>query len=304
MRIQVVNHQDKADVLAAAILAAGHEIVTDNADLLLIDFDGQLAHYPRTIERAYEQGADVYLYSHGGHPLTAWDGIWTPSDKIAGYLAQTPGQKHVMEAYGYPHPISVIGWHYSELLPFKQTAGKRILFAPWHPQGTGWLIEEGKEANRGIFEQLLKLPDIELTVRYVYRLEDNNIPFVDGVRYEASNRTLTGAAEAIKGADVVVSYGTFAYLAVALGKPMVMFGQNCRPYDGYSEETKRYVKHWEAYREMMHYPHDASDLGDLGFDWLLRYGCQTEAAKWREEFIGKAFDASAFVRLLEGLKNG
>ena len=119
LRIQVINHQDKADVLIQAITDAGHEIVSDNADLLLIDFDGPVAHYPKRIERAYEEGADVYLYSHGGHPITAWDGVWTPSDKIAGYLAQTPGQKAVMEAYGYPHPIRVIGWHYSELLDRK-----------------------------------------------------------------------------------------------------------------------------------------------------------------------------------------
>ena len=304
MRIQIANHQDKADALIHAITAAGHEIVLSNPDILLIDFDGPFVHYPKTIERAYEQGAEVYLYSHGGHPITAWDGIWTPSDRVSAYLAQTPGQKRVMEAYGYPYPIHVIGWHYSELLPFEKTPAKKVLFAPWHPQGTGWLIDEGKEANERIFRQLLRMPDIELTCRFVFRLEDNRIPFVEGVRYEKSDRTLTGAIASIKAADVVVSYGTLAYLAVALGKPTIMYGQDCHPYDGYSEATKCYVKSWEKYKDIMHYPHDGSRLGDIGMYYLLKQGCLVEATKWRQEFIGEAFDASAFVALLEKLKHG
>lgn len=303
MKIQISDHQDKADGLRHALKAAGHEIVYTHPDVLLIDFDAPIAHYPRTIERAYEMGANVYLYSHGAMPLTAWDGIWAPSDRISGFFAQTPGQKAVMEAYGYPHPIHVIGWHYSEQRTFTPTDGKRVLFAPWHPQGTGWLLDDGKEANRRIFEQLLAIPNIELTVRHILSLDKNNLYEADGVNYEDSQRTLSGTIKSILAHDLVVGYGTLAYVAVALGKPTVMFGQNCKPYDGYSEETLRYVEHWDDYREIMHYPHDVSRLGPHGFLFALKKACREEATDWRRTFIGDQFDGATFVALLERLES-
>jgi len=128
MRVQVNNHQDKADHLIRAIFWGGHQVVQDHADLFLVDFDGPVAHYPKIIERAYQEGAEIYLYSHGAMPLTCWDGIWTPGGYTRGYLAQTPGQKQVMAAYDYPIPIHVIGWHYCEQAPFQETEGKRVLF--------------------------------------------------------------------------------------------------------------------------------------------------------------------------------
>ena len=300
MKIQISDHQDKAEALRRALLNAGHEVVYTSPDIMLIDFDGPLAHYPRTIERAYEQGADIYLYSHGAMPLTCWDGIWTPSEQISGFFAQTPGQKAVMEAYNYPHPVHVIGWHYSEQRPFTPTDGKRVLFAPWHPQGTGWLLDEGKEANRRIYEQLLTMP-IELTVRHVLSLDKNNLWEAEGVEYEQSNKMLGEAIKSILAHDLIVGYGTFAYLAIALGKPTVMFGQNCVPYDGYNPETLQYVKHWDTYRELMHYPHDVSRLSRHGFWFALKKACQEEATEWRRMFIGEQFDGAAFVALLEKL---
>ena len=301
MKVQIRDHQDKARALREALIKGGHEIVHRNADILLIDFDGPIAHYPKTIERAYEEGADVYLYSHGAHPITAWDGIWTPSERVSAYLAQTPGQKHVMEAYGYPYPIHVIGWHYCQQRPFQPTAGRKVLFAPWHPQGTGYLPPDGRRANAEIFDKLAQLDTIQLKVRHVGPLEWNCIPEIDGVEYEPSDKTLAGSIASILASDVVVSYGTLAYLAVALGKPTIMYGQDCMPYDGYSEETLRYVKHWEKYRDLMHYPHDADGLGVYGLNFLIHTGAQVEATKWRQEFIGEQFDGPKFCALIEEL---
>lgn len=298
MKIQIGNHQDKSDALRQALETAGHEIVYVQPDALLIDFDGPIAHYPKTIERAYEQGAEIFLYSHGAMPLTCWDGIWKPSDKIHAFLAQTPGQKRVMEAYNYPHPIHVIGWHYSHLAQFSPTAGKKVLFAPWHPQGTGWLIPEGREANERVFNLLRQIPGIELRVRFVGRLEDNNLTHENGVIYERSDKMLESSIDSIENADLVIGYGTLAYLSVALGKPTVMFGQDCTPYDGYSPETCAYVKHWKDYQHLMYYKHDG-DTNDVDkFKSVMERACREEDKEWREEFIGEPFDPQAFCGLL------
>lgn len=301
MKIQISDHQDKGFQLRTAILNAGHEVVDSYPDLLLIDFDGPIAHYPRVIENAYAQGADVYLYAHGAMPLTCWDGVWKPHPYTKGYLAQTPGQKRVMEAYGYPYPIYEIGWHYCEQLPFRPTEARNVLFAPWHPQGTGYLPPEGAIANQAIFGNLVAMRGINLRVRHVGAIEHNNIEYLTNVTYEPSNRSLSGAVASILKADLVVGYGTIAYLAVALGKPCIMYGQNTEPYDGYSPETLKYVKNWGLYRHLMYYPFDADGLTTDELTELMSFAAQHEASAWRKEFIGQQWDEAKFIALLEQL---
>lgn len=303
MRIQISDHQNKSAALREAVITAGHEVVAHNADILLIDFDGPIVHYPRTIERAYEEGANVYIYSHGAMPITCWDGVWAPSDRISGYLAQSEGQKWVMETYGYPHPIHVIGWHYSKQRPFKAispTDIKKVLFAPWHPHGDGWILPEGKALNTQIFENLLKMP-YEITARIIHSIEANGLHEARRVTFQESNRTIAQSIEAIQEHDLVIAYGTLAYLAVALGKPTVMYGQDVCPQDGYSLATVRYVKSWDKYREYMRYPYDVSNYAETGMQFVMQQACKFEATEWRERFIGNSFEPAEFVALLERL---
>jgi len=302
MKIQISDHQDKSFALRDALADHGHEIVKYDPDILLIDFDGGIAHYPIVIERAYESGALIYMYSHGAMPITAWDGVVKPSPLINGYLAQSPGQKWVMEAYGYPHPVHVIGWHYCQQQPFSPPSEpKKLLFAPWHPHGDGWMLPEGKALNTELFDNLIQLR-FDLTCRIIFGMEANGLRDVPGVSWQMSDRKITSSIEAIKAADVVVAYGTFAYLAIALGKPTVMYGQGICPQDGYSPETLKYVKSWDKYRDYMRYPYDADGLGPYGVNDVIHRACKTEAADWRERFIGEQFTPSGFVTLLERLR--
>lgn len=304
MNIQISDHQDKSFALRDALLAGGHTIVDRDADVLLIDFDGDLAHYPRVIEAAYESGATILLYSHGAMPITAWDGVVEPSPKVGAYLAQTPGQKWVMEAYEYPHPVHVIGWHFSEQRRFCAVdRPKRLLFAPWHPHGNGWMLDEGKQKNTALFGNLLELTRrFDVTVRYIHSIEANGLWPDAAVGWQPSNRTITESIQAIERADVVIGYGTFAYLAVALGKPTLMYGQDVCPMDGYSPETLKFVKHWERYRDYMRYPYDADNWAPMGLNFVIEKACREEAGEWRERFIGDPFNPSAFCRLVEDLR--
>jgi hypothetical protein len=299
MRVAINNHQGKANGLQKALEDAGHTIGKDYCDVLLIDFDGPVSHYEYTIERHVIQGAKVFLYSHGAMPIVAWDGIYEPSERVSAYLAQSPGQKAVMEAYGYPHPIHVIGWHYCKILPWKPAKEvKRVVFAPWHPHanGFGWLDPKRRELNGQIFEDLLKLDGIELTARCIGTPHKNGLREVDGVNYVKAYPD--GSTLEIDWADLVIAEGTYAYLAIARGKPTVMFGQDMHPQDGDTPEMVRYVENWDLYRDLMRYPFD---FGDGRLSKTLLGASRTEPVEWKGTFIGETFEPVRFVTLLESL---
>jgi hypothetical protein len=302
MRFQVNDYQNKATMLRKAMTDAGHEIVGAYPDILFIDVDFPVSHYPAMIEKAYSEGGKIVLYSHGAPVITAWDGVYEPSDYVFSYLAQSPGQKAVMEMYGYPYPIDVIGWHYCQLKKFKPVKQvQNILFAPWHPHSNGWMIPEGKALNSAVFTRLLETP-YHMTVRHVRALDSNGLWQAPGVEYAQSDMTIGSSIKAIDAADLVVTnYGTLASLAVARGKPLVVFGQDVCPHDGYSPSTLRYVRSWELYREYMRYPYDISALKPKAAVNLLEYAAVHEAADWRSKFIGSQFDAGGFVKLMEGI---
>lgn len=302
MRFQVNDYQNKATLLVKAMREAGHELVGSYPDILLADVDFPVAHYPAMLEKAYSEGGKTVLYSHGAPVITAWDGVWEPSDYVFSYLAQSPGQKHVMELYGYPYQIDVIGWHYCQTKKFKSPRKiNNVLFAPWHPHSDGWMIPEGRALNAAVFERLIDMP-YSLTVRHVRKLAYNGLWELHGVEYDQSDMSIAGSVKAIDAADIVVTnYGTLASLAVARGKPLVVFGQDVRPHDGYSPKTLRYVKSWDAYREYMRYPYDITTLKPKASIHLLEYAAGNEVEEWRERFIGQPFHAGEFVKLMEGI---
>lgn len=302
MKIQVSDYQHKADRLRKAIAHAGHQVVSEWPDALLIDHDAQVAHYRRVIERAYSEEAKILLYSHGAPVIVAWDGIWKPSQYVTAYLAQSPGQKAVMQAYKYPHPICVIGWHFCEQRKFSPALKlNRVLFAPWHPHSNGWLNPEIMTLNTRVYSKLIATGH-KITVRCVRSLEENGLYPADMVENQQSNMTIEDAVKAIDAAQLVVSNpGTFASLAVARGKPVVMYGQDIQPHDGYSADGLRYVKSWDAYRDLMRYPYDITDSKPNATANIIHAAANQEAVQWRAQFIGEPFNPAEFVELLEGL---
>ena len=293
MRVQVSDHQHKSIGLIQAMMDNGVEISRVDPDILLIDCDFTVGHYPKTIEKAYQGGAEIVLYSHGAPVVVVWDSVWEPMQYTKAYLAQSPGQKWVMESYGYPVPITVVGWHFCPQLPFKPVDKlSKVLFAPWHPHGNGWMNPEEMELNAKVYEALRKMP-YELTVRLVHTAEQNGLYLDDGVIGQQSNLTLEGAIQAIDEAELIVSnLGTFACLAVARGKPVVVYGQDITPHDGFSFSGINYVKHWKEYRDYMRYPYGIADI---------EHASKNEASDWRAKFIGDPLNADALMTALKGV---
>jgi len=301
MKVQVHNWQDKASELIAALKRKDVSIVDTHPDILLIDFDAATPYYTKKIERAYQQGAEIVLYSHGAPVITAYDMVWESDSRVRVYLAQSQGQKEVMQAYGYPNPIEVIGWHYCKQKKFKPAKKiNTILFAPHHPHGDGYLQPTVKQSNTDTYDKLKQTP-YKLSIMHFGDIRHNGLRYDRGVDYIISEKSNKQSVKEIDKADIVVSnLGTFASLAIARGKPVVVYGQDICPHDGFNDATIYYVKNWDKYRDMLHYPYDISKLKPKAAQHTIEFAAQNEAKEWREKFIGNSLDED---RLYEILKN-
>lgn len=295
MKFAVGNWQNKANTLVETLVGAGHTVVhpSEPADVFLLDTDynvGAFARYWPLQERA---GARIYLYTHGMDAYIGWDGIWKPRP-VAGYLAMYPGAAEIMRRYGYPYPVEVIGWHYCEMRPFQPVRDlRRILFAPWHPHQNGYLYEPLKAYNARIFEALVSdFPGVEITVRYLHSLEENGLDVVPGVHYIPGRAD--NSIQEIDATDLVVGVGTFARLALARGKPTIMFGQDLPPHESYRTGHFEAVKSWDKYREYMRYPYEWDTLP--GVELAL----EVEPVTYKARFVGAPFDAQKFLQIMEG----
>jgi hypothetical protein len=304
MKIQLKDWQHKGGILGSVLKKHKVKLVSDHADILLIDYDGDVLPYPMIIEKAYAEGAEVLVYSHGAFSMFVWDGIHAPNAHTVAYLALSEGQKQVMDAYEYPLPVHVIGWHYCEQKPFTATEVRNVLFAPWHPLGNGYLRPDAKLLNTQVFSLLRKLP-VTLKVRHANYLEANGLEREFGVEYEHSDMTIESSIKAIDAADVIVSNpGTFAALAIARGKPVVMYGQDLIPAEAYSDSYFLRAKHWDKYREIMRYPYSIEDLKPKAAMIMLEHAAQHEAKEWRELWIGKNVDGKNLLSVLNQYAGG
>lgn len=293
MRIGIHRHQNKADRLIAAIEAQGHIVSNEPPlDLILLDHDGP-DYYRNMIAHADKHGIKVGLYSHGATSYVAWDGLWEPHPSTAFYLAASYAEKAVMECYGYHKPIYPIGWFYSPVRPYTPSTGRKVLFAPIHLLGNGFIPKPAYEANRRTFERLLD-ETFDLTVYHLGDLEAQGVKRIPGVRYLES--TGTNRTDIFERFDCVVSYGTFAYNAIAYGVPTYVYGQDIPPWDGYTDDTVRYAANYGCYKYLMDFPYDL-DYTESMFAWNKPAALD----HWKAAHIGQAFDPVAFVKLLEAL---
>jgi hypothetical protein len=124
--------------------------------------------------------------------------------EIYGNLVIAPGHAEVMRRYGYSIPTHVIGWFFCDVKPWQTAEGLNVLFGPIHPVKAGkWEYPEDIEANKRVFEKLLAVPYINLTVRHIHPLEANGLweaPRVHYMVYPDNN------TDDIDQADIVVEW--------------------------------------------------------------------------------------------------
>lgn len=301
MRFVIHDHGMGSLPLQDAIIRLGGEIVMSNPDILLIDHDGP-EYYRDIIERT--KAKKTVLYPHGADAFPAWDGVWGPHPETDAVLCWADGYKKVLETYKYPNPVYPIGWYLTELKSFQPTEiieGTKILYAPVHRLNNGYIRHELLNRNQFVYSWLLagisKL-NIDLTVRHVGNIESSGLWPAYKVTYSrARHDTMISDIEA---ADIVIACGTFARLAIALGKPTIM-------YDGdliYEDGHRRPAMTWNEYKDFIHYPYQLYKDNNtvIGIDpECLR--SDEGILEWRELFIGHEFADALFGNTLRMIYN-
>lgn len=280
-RIVVSDYGLKSLGLADALQRAGHELVAEPPfEALFIDHDDEPRRHKR-VEWAAASGAKVFVYPHGAHPLCGYDGLVKPHPATTAMLVHGPGNKWLQESFGHERPVIDIGWFYCEQKPFEPREVRSVLFAPTHPWVDGvTMLPDDRDRNTMVYEKLLRL-DVRLTVRYLGEVAGNGLYRKAGVRFEQGVRD--NSVESMDKHDLIVSdNGTFGYMAVARGKPVVMYGQDRPPRDDIGGGT---VRSWESYRDRVRYPVDVSD-GPLDELVELAGRGHPDVPAWRSEWIG------------------
>ena len=304
-RFAIKPHQGKEKAYTAALIGAGYKQNTyryARVDFALFDLEsgGGGAGYFSPVTEKHERGVPILLYPHAARPMVQYDGIVEVFPHVRVMISIAEGHKQVMERFGFPVPVVACGWTLCKQKPFEAVReAKRVLFGPIHPNANGWLSEELQRVNRETYTRLRKWTKengAELVIRHVHDLAKNGLNRIAG-DVKTVRGLPNGCTDEIDEADLVVGHQTFAYLAVARGKPTLMMAEDMTPTSGNSAEKLRRVAHWDAYRDLLRYPLDVLDPDlDGTIDKALRGGYVDE---WRELFIGTPFDAGKFVRTVE-----
>lgn len=300
---RVHDHQNKSEAYREALAQAGY-FFTDRENVqglrfYLSDGDWGSRSY---LQDARSRNIPVFLYPHAARPMVIYDGCVEPQP-VTAMFTQAPEGKRIMAKIGYPYPVEVSGWAFSEVRPFAPVDEiGRILFAPIHPNANGWLSDVDKDLNRRTYERLFAFCEdrgAELSVRYIGTLEQcglDGLPEADFVEWHKGKKN--NSSWDMETADVVVSHQTFAYISVALGIPTVMMGEDVPPRTGNTDEGFRYVEHWDDYKADLMYPLDILAGDPAKAIEKACAGC-TEVEDWKSRLIGEPFDGPAFVNKLE-----
>lgn len=299
---RVFDHQNKAAAYKAALSRANY-FFTERDNVQGVRFYLSDADWRKTMmDEAASRHVPVFLYPHAARPMVIYDGCVEPQ-KVRCMFTQAPGGKELMEIIHYPYPVEVSGWAYSEIRPFRPVEKvERVLFAPIHPNANGWLSEVDKDLNRKTYRALYdwcQKTGASMSIRLIGTRQDSgldSVPVGEFVEWHPGRKNNTTVD--MEAADVVVSHQTFAWMAVALGKPTVMMGEDVPPRSGNSDAGFCYVKHWDDYKDLLTFPLDILN-GDPAEVIETAAATDEPIKEWRDRFIGKPFDGPAFVEKLE-----
>lgn len=302
------DHQHKGRRYADALIQAGYRQTASLSDPELAcgffdhDLGAEGSGGRGGLGLLHEHNVPVFMYPHSARPMVQWDmyPIWPHTSAL---ITIASGHRQVMESFGYPLPIEVCGWTLCDQVPWKAiaVAGRpvEVLFMPIHPNNNGWLHPLDKGMNALVYQRLLETPGIHLTVRHIKRLDISGLWTASGVKYVLANPN--GSTVEIDAAQVVVAYETAAYLAVARGKPLLMFGDQLTPHSGNLPTKMHWAKNFDAYREIWRYPItvDLTHGGKTIHQQLEQAMSEDVGAAWREKFIGEQLDPVWFVKTVQ-----
>jgi hypothetical protein len=128
-------------------------------------------------------------------------------------------------------------------------------------------------------------------------MEDNGLWPAYGVEFSRAH--IDTMLPDIEDADIVISCGTFARLAIAMGKPTIMYDGDLVYMDGH----RRPAMTWDKYKDLIYYPYQLFHNGKFhGIDIEC---LETEAGilDWKYLFIGEKFTDEIFCDTLRMIYN-
>lgn len=285
------DHQGKGAEYIKALQLAGFRFAgPSNASVIMMDYNTP-ARIKLLHSRLASGRARLFIYPHAACPNVGWDGLIEQSRHVSGIFVSAKGHIEILRKIGVQNNITVAGWSYCQQSQFAPNPNPaRILFAPIHPSKRGFLSSVDAKLNKAAFQRLTALKShFEITVRHVGTLESNYLPRIGDIRYTQAQTDLYSSSAQIAENDVIVGRGTIAYMAVAMGKPTVMIGENVPPRNG-SEMDLKYVSNFELYKDLFSYPLDILTENDT-MGLILRSAISdSEIADWRDRMIGNPFD--------------
>lgn len=261
-------------------------------DVLLTDYD-QGPPY-EDLCSAHEK---VLVHPHGAG-LVGWT---APHPHTIGQFVHGPGQVEVLKRAGYPRRVEAIGWNFCEQRPFRGAVKDKpyVLFGVQHRMNDGWIEPWMEAMHRPIAEALMALPvwPVFRAIHAPYGIHEKFLQVTDGsYGIQIGEGSIRDAVWAVDQADVVIGPAyTLPCIAIARGVPTIMFGQKPRETPGYGYPTHPLAS-WGKYVEISTYPWSVEGAP---MDEAIRVASSNEASRWRERFIGPAFDADAFVAQFE-----
>lgn len=297
------HHQNKALVFEAALKQFGWVEDRTLRGTSCAFFDHDILNKVSIFNALHNKGVKLFCYPHAARPqvVYAWRNV-KPHPYTAAYFVFAPGHTEVMRVIGYPHPIHEVGWTYCKQRPFTPVKEiKSVVFAPLHPNANGWLSEVDKAVNYRAFDNLCaaaRKMGFTITVRYIHALELNGLERVDDPNITYMAARPDNSIEQIDSHDLVVATQTYAYLAVARGKPTLMMDEWIAPRAGNSDEVFQHIDGWDSFKHLMMYPHDINTTGDVPS--LIEHVASTDSdiVDWKARMIGNPFNPQLFHEIV------
>lgn len=301
MKYYYAPHQNKGDAYYHALDAAGFTITPypDDAKFGLLDHDyikpdrdkNEFVTRPE-LEILAER--PTFCYPHAARPQIIMDCYPDMRWPWSTMFVAAEGHAEILDTFYDTAPLVVAGWSLSpirEFTPVKRYRGMRVLFAPIHPNGNGWMSGVDKHANIRVHNWLADwffTGEIELRVRTV------KMPMIAGLTpaHDAIDYYVTradGSYDDIEWADLVISHQTFAYMAVAMGKPTIMYHDiACHSNN---MEPLFWARYHHEYANMLRFPIQFEDYYEAGRDYMVDAALEGSQAveDWKRRMIGNEF---------------
>lgn len=300
MKFFVIHHQHKAKPLEEALLNQGWRKDTRNPDIVLADRDfATLGKTRGLLELFHSRGAKILIYPHSALIPWWYDGMTELNKNVEALLVSGEAHVEAMKLILPDARVEKIGWYYSPMKPWRSNREvKKILFAPTHPVGRV-LRPEALDLNRRIHNDLVKLSDkYRVVVRHVFSLQDQGIKYNPRITYQTGK--LDGSYRDIDSADVVIAEGTFMYIAVSRGAPVIGYGQDVAPRPN-RNPNGMIPKRFDEWKDIVSYP---INYGEAPLETLITRAVEKEQTEWKERNLGVELEAKDFSGLMGRIANG